>query len=406
MKQSHHSWRPGLASQGSRHGGGSMNGSMMLYDANGSTVIIAPAMKRSKSKGGTSMRRFIPKDDEEEAPKRSIVLIWFIVAAELGFDLGTTIIAFQAFLEEDSCCGNPITLGSIPVGSTIPFFLLVVAELAFLVRAITLTVWPSMLVGGDDDDTEDLEDPGSNKKKRSTFSKYCCCILRFKIRVLLKIINFLVLLNPFFGCIIAWMLMYQSDKTEAFIVLGLEAGSLILHFISPCPNGTSLFDGFTIDNLDTFDKIKDKVLDRTEQGTYCSAEQSFCFYDYDDGQLPPINGDNSTNVPTEEILATIVPEASPVDDSTEPPEPNVFEDPSEPPVPEPTDPPETPPPTEAPVQTPSPTARPTDSPTTAPVQEDEQEPDGSGGGSDGFDMNEIGSDGFDPNDLFGSRKLN
>ena len=80
---------------------------VMLYDANGSAVIIAPAsMKRSKSKGGTSMRRFIPKDDEEEKPARSIVLIWVIVAAELGFDLGTTIIAFQAFLEEDTCCGN------------------------------------------------------------------------------------------------------------------------------------------------------------------------------------------------------------------------------------------------------------------------------------------------------------
>lgn len=28
------------------------------------------------------------------------------------------------------------------------------------------------------------------------------------------------------------MLLYQSDKAEAFVVLGLEGGSLILHFIS------------------------------------------------------------------------------------------------------------------------------------------------------------------------------
>lgn len=122
---------------------------------------------------------------------------------------------------------------SIPLGSTIPFFLLVVAELAFLIRAICLTLWPSMMVGGDDDtETDDPEDPSRRGKRRSAFSRCCCCFLRWKMHFLLQVVNFLVLLNPFFGCIIAWMLMYQSDETEAFVVLGLEGGSLILHFIS------------------------------------------------------------------------------------------------------------------------------------------------------------------------------
>jgi hypothetical protein len=452
---------------------------MIYFDGNGSAVIAAPAMRRSKSKGKTGMRRFIPKDDDDEKPARSIVLIWIIVAAELGFDLGTTIIAFRSFLEEDSCCGNPISLGSITMGSTIPFFLLVVAELTFLIRAISLTMWPSTLVGGDDStDMDDLEDPGNRKQKRSAFSKYCCCILRFKVRVLLQILNFLVLLNPFFGCIVAWILMYQSDETEAFTVLGLEGASLILHFLSvylegtfgtwreriinciplipffisiglvlyylkqggvcylvedrlfkftgceicnisgvlqPCTNGTNIFNDFNIDNLDTFDKIKDTVLGRTLQGSYCSAEQSFCFFDYDDGQQPPVNGEDSTNYPTEEIFATQVP----VGDSTDPPvpeeseEPEPAEDPTAAPVAEPTDPPETPSPTRAPIAstpnpTTSPTARPTASPTPAPVQEEEEpEPDSGGGdGSDGFDMDEIGSDGFNPNEMFGTRQLN
>ena len=48
----------------------------------------------------------------------------------------------------------------------------------------------------------------------------------------MAILGFLVLLNPFFGCVIAWMLLYQSDKDEAFVVLGLEGASLMLHFIS------------------------------------------------------------------------------------------------------------------------------------------------------------------------------
>jgi hypothetical protein len=90
-----------------------------------------------------------------------------------------------------------------------------------------------MLTGEDDTEENDLEDPQGNKKlKRSCFARNVCCILRLKVRFVMQIINFLVLLNPFFGCIIAWMLMYQSSKTEAFVVLGMEGASLILHFIS------------------------------------------------------------------------------------------------------------------------------------------------------------------------------
>lgn len=50
--------------------------------------------------------------------------------------------------------------------------------------------------------------------------------------MVLSVLNMLTLLNPFFGCLIAWMLLYQSDKTEAFVVLGLEGFSIILHFVA------------------------------------------------------------------------------------------------------------------------------------------------------------------------------
>ena len=50
--------------------------------------------------------------------------------------------------------------------------------------------------------------------------------------MVLTVLNFLTLANPFFGCVIAWMLLYQSDKAEAFLVLGLEGVSIILHFVS------------------------------------------------------------------------------------------------------------------------------------------------------------------------------
>ncbi|KAG7354715.1 hypothetical protein IV203_004071 [Nitzschia inconspicua] len=474
--------RPALNSQLSRSRSMSrskdfnLSGSM-LFDGHATAAVIATGPSRpvvvTGGRRGRNIRRFLPRKKIEHKPSRSIVVIWLIVACELGFDFGTTIIAFLSFLEEDTCCGKPISLGPVPIGLTIPFFLLIFTELALLVRAIILTLWPSLLVGGDDDtETDDLEDPGRKEKRRSALLRCFCCFFRWKMRIILQVMNFLILLNPFFGCIIAWILMYQSDKAEAFVVLGLEGASLILHFISvwlegtyhtckeialnsvpvipffvsiglvtyylkqggvcylgeervfkftgcevcnvtgvmePCPNGTSFLDGIT--DLDSFDKFKDKVLERTNQGTYCSVERNFCFYDYDDGQIPPVNGLDSTNYPTELLLTegiTSAPSASPGDsiDVATPEE----EAPDQEMTNAPTEPPETFVPTRAPIP---PTSIPTDPPTAVPTPdptpgstpapaEDQQNPSpGGGGGSDGFNMNEIGSDGFNPNDLFG-----
>jgi hypothetical protein len=339
-------------------------------------------------------------------------------------------------------------------------------------------------------DIADLEDP-SRRASRSAISRYCCCFLRWKVRFLFETINFLVLLNSFFGCIIAWMLMYQSSKTEAFTVLGLEGGSLILHFLSvwlegsfhtckqiafhciplvpflisiglvcyylkqggvvspctslkrrfeiplicflqcylvedrvfkftgceicnisgilePCPNGTSLFDG--LDNLDTVDKIKDKVLERTVQATYCSAERSFCFYDYGNGQVPPVNGLDSTNFPTEFLftdMATSAPDQSPGEALPDNNNQNDGLGSAQPPVT-----PETPYPIKAPIAPtniataspiPGPTLNPTLEPTPMPLEEQppDSSPENGEGGNDSFDMDEIGSDGFNPNDFSG-----
>jgi hypothetical protein len=112
-----YSSRPALNSQlsrsrsvnRSRHG--NVSGSI-LFDGTVTVAVIAPGpAKRAVKKSGRSITRFIPGKNIEEKPSRSIVLVWLIVAAELGFDLGTTIIAFRSFLEDDSCCGSPISLG-------------------------------------------------------------------------------------------------------------------------------------------------------------------------------------------------------------------------------------------------------------------------------------------------------
>lgn len=164
----------------------------------------------------------------EEKPRRGLVVIWLVVLAELGFDLGTTIIAFRAMLEDHDCCGYELNLGPLPLTVATPFILLICLELSILVRAVALTLWPSLM----DKKFSDTEDESEDGPKRSKLAKLLCCCLRWNVKILLKIVNALVIVNPFFACIIAWMLLYQSDKTESFIVLGLEAGSIILHFIA------------------------------------------------------------------------------------------------------------------------------------------------------------------------------
>ena len=53
-----------------------------------------------------------------------------------------------------------------------------------------------------------------------------------------RLINILVLLNPLFGMLIAFMLLYEADETECFIVLGFETVSMILHWVGLYVEGT------------------------------------------------------------------------------------------------------------------------------------------------------------------------
>jgi hypothetical protein len=286
-------------------------------------------------------RRLIRNKEDKEKLPRTLVIIWVVVAAELGFDFATTIIAFLSFLKEATCCDKPIELvvGNIPFITTIPFFVLVMVELVMLIRVIVMTLWPKAS-STRDDDIESIE--------QSTCRRCCCYCLKMKAKGLMGFMNYLVLLNPIFGCLIAWMLMYQSDKTEAFTVLGLEGASLILHFASvclegsfrtcrqitfhslplipffvsigmvgyylkqggvcyipkekifrfsgceicpnllgvpePCPKNISdIFDFSGGDMPNSLDSIWDEITGRTTQSTYCSADVSFCFFDYDSG---------------------------------------------------------------------------------------------------------------------------
>ncbi|CAJ1962476.1 unnamed protein product [Cylindrotheca closterium] len=153
-----------------------------------------------------------------ETPPKGVIIIWFLIAVELLFDLVTTSFAFKAFFEESrTCCGEKIDSGAIPLATALPFALLVVAELGFLLRAMRLTMWPPTV-------SEEELDPN-----RSCISKL---FFGSNPGIVIFVINFLTVINPFFGFIIAWMLIYQSDEQEAYFVVGMESIAVILHFIS------------------------------------------------------------------------------------------------------------------------------------------------------------------------------
>lgn len=157
----------------------------------------------------------------EKQPPMTLVLVWCLIVAELTFDFVTTVISFKAFSEGALCCGYLMNLGILPVAMTVPFFFLVMAESLFLFIAITLSLWPSIV-------NMDLE---GRATKIWLLRPFMCC-LKWNATVVLHALNVTVILNPFFGCVIAFMLLYQSNKSQSFLVLGLEGGSIVLHFTS------------------------------------------------------------------------------------------------------------------------------------------------------------------------------
>jgi len=166
-----------------------------------------------------------------ETPPRSLVAIWAVIGIELTLDLITTAISFISFVQEPLlCCGDQIQHDNFHLGVTIPFFFLIVAEISFLFRAIFLSLWPRSTYTMDGEVTiEDEEEIASSD--RAGIGKLMCCI-DWSPKYIFWMVNLLTIINPYFGFFITWILMYQSDKNEALIVMGIEAASILLHFVA------------------------------------------------------------------------------------------------------------------------------------------------------------------------------
>ncbi len=150
-----------------------------------------------------------------QRPPSTLILIWLLVLAELVMDFVTTVISFLSALSDFECCGLSIDFrGSLVLAVTIPFFLLILVELGVLGISIRQGFFGNLSessndIGGTEGSFAFL---GTTAKQRW--------------------INGLLLLNPFLGFLMAWMLLYQSNRRECLTVLGLEAASLVLHYIT------------------------------------------------------------------------------------------------------------------------------------------------------------------------------
>lgn len=152
--------------------------------------------------------------EREEDNEINVVIVAVMIGAELGFDLITGVIAFFSKAGATACCDHDVYLGPLAMTASIPFFFLIATEITFLIRAILTSTWHKRM------------------KSRNLNDDFCCCVSTWTSRTLLGYLNCMTIINPFFGCLIAYILLYQSDKTQSFSVLGIEFLSIVVHIVA------------------------------------------------------------------------------------------------------------------------------------------------------------------------------
>ncbi|KAL7560168.1 hypothetical protein ACA910_016597 [Epithemia clementina (nom. ined.)] len=186
-------------------------------------------------------KRLLEKIKKATGPRWTVLMmsVSLVRVAELGLDLGTTVISFVSLIESFDCCGNVIDAGGLTMGITIPYFVLIVAEMVFLglevKHARGNSAWDAERLRRIDDENDDLEffddedsfdseDDDDEHHDRDEEERLCSCS---------KFVSLLILANPFLGCLISWVLLYEvSSKNDAFLILFLEAGSVVLMFLA------------------------------------------------------------------------------------------------------------------------------------------------------------------------------
>mmetsp|Transcript_14048 Transcript_14048/g.31854 ORF Transcript_14048/g.31854 Transcript_14048/m.31854 type:complete len:628 (+) Transcript_14048:219-2102(+) len=185
--------------------------------------------KEEKEIKATRRRLLERRIKEEGGPRWTFLLqvVTILTLAELGLDLGTTIISFISLIGSFDCCGQIIEVGTLTLGVTIPYFCLIVIEFIILGCSVRQARANSArdrerMKKIDNVDEEWFDDTASWASLDAERTKF-----NFG-----KIIHYVLIANPFLGALITWTLLYEvSSRREAFVMLGLEGGALLLMFI-------------------------------------------------------------------------------------------------------------------------------------------------------------------------------
>lgn len=190
-------------------------------------------MKRELKSLQRYRRRQLEKKIKEEGGPRwnfLLAIVTLVTAGELGMDMGTTILSLVSIMSSFECCNEEIGVSPWLLGTTIPYFMLVITEfvlLGFSIKQARANTAKDKIRFQKIDELDEDQEWFSDEEENESLDEHTGCQ-----KDLGHVVHWVVLANPFLGCLIAWFLLYEvASKKEALVILGLEAGAVTLMFI-------------------------------------------------------------------------------------------------------------------------------------------------------------------------------
>ena len=168
-----------------------------------------PSRRRESYTSAT--RRYLRENVHR--PPKSILLVWFIVIGQLMLDLVTTIMSYIQLNQSTFCCDYKVNLGRLPRAVTDPYLVVILVELLFLIRSMSITLFPK---------SAEAEAASLNNKPKSCLKRMFAAFMKWNAKMLLEAVQLCILLNPFFGAAVTWILLYQTSQNWAFAALALQ----------------------------------------------------------------------------------------------------------------------------------------------------------------------------------------
>lgn len=189
-------------------------------------------IKEQEEMRAEKRKMLVEKIAREPGPrwKTTVILVAALTLIGLSIDLVTTIISCISLATTLSCCGTKIDTGSLTAGITIPYIVLLFVEftleLCNIRQARKNSAWDKERLelfddGGVLDDVEFFDENDSQEDYDEEKA-------RFHFR---EIIEWILLANPFLGCLLTWVLLYEvNDAGQAILILVLNSSSMFFKY--------------------------------------------------------------------------------------------------------------------------------------------------------------------------------